>query len=528
MRISFDAGIREEPKSFPEPILRGKSGDVLALADDDSQYEGYCDGDQHGDGEGTHGLGLHGQDAGQTADTDGVCGGGGHDGEDTGDTGTDHGADEGEVVLQVDTEHGGLGNTQVAGDAGGNVDFLSAGVLALQVDHTQNGGALSDVGQSDHGPQHGAAEVSAQLGVDGVGHVVQTGDNQGSVEGAEDSAEDGTQGTGDTGVDEGGDEIADDPADGAQDEVSSHDSQQQAAEGNHDHGDHSGSDLAEELLQVDQSETGQHGGDDLSLIADHFNLNKAEVPDGDLGGAGNAVSIQQLAGAQGQTQNDAQHLVGAHLLGDGPADTDRQHVEDGFADQPQEVVNTGPELAQLYQSGGAACEDVQAVDDVAEAQNQTACDDCGNQGCEDFCQSGHDTLQSVLVLLGCGLGLVLADAFDAGNGGEVVVEVSDGIADDDLELTGLGEAALNGRDSLDCLDVCQCGIVQHEAHTGHAVADCCDVFLATNQLQQLGGILGVLAHDSGSSCIFLFLTCLNKFLMASLYHTCLNKSIRKK
>ena len=170
-------------------------------------------------------------------------------------------------------------------------------------------------------------------------------------------------------------------------------------------------------------------------------------------------------------------------------------MEDGFADQPQEVVNTGPELAQLNQGSGAACEDVQAVDNVTEAQNQTAGDDCGDQGSEDLSQSSHDTLQSVLVLLCCGLSLFLADAFDAGDSGEVVVEVSNGVADDDLELTGLGEGALDGLQFFDGLDVSDCGIVQNEAHAGDAVADCCDVFLATNQLQQLGSILGVLAHS---------------------------------
>ena len=179
-------------------------------------------------------------------------------------------------------------------------------------------------------------------------------------------------------------------------------------------------------------------------------------------------------------------------------------MEDSFADQPQEVVNTGPELAQLNQGSGAACEDVQAVDNVTEAQNQTAGDDCGDQGSENFSQSSHDTLQSVLVLLSSGLGLVLADAFDAGNGGEVVVEVSNSVADDDLELTSLSEGALDGLQFFDSLDVGLCGIVQNEAHTGDAVADCSDVFLATNQLQQCGGILGVLAHNCDSSYIFFF------------------------
>ena len=187
-------------------------------------------------------------------------------------------------------------------------------------------------------------------------------------------------------------------------------------------------------------------------------------------------------------------------------------MEDSFADQPQEVVNTCPELAQLNQSSGTACEDVQAVDDVTEAQNQTAGDDCGDQGGENFSQSSHDALQSVLVLLCCGLCLVLADAFDAGDSGEVVVEVSNGVADDDLELTGLGEGALDGLQFFDSLDISDCGIVQNEAHTGDAVADRCDVFLAANQLQQFSSILGVLAHRIDSSCFFLYLTCLNKFL----------------
>lgn len=96
-------------------------------------------------------------------------------------------------------------------------------------------------------------------------------------------------------------------------------------------------------------------------------------------------------------------------------------MEDGFADEPQELVNACPELAQLNQSSGAACEDVHAVDNVTEAEDQTAGNNCGDQGSEDLCQSGHDALQPVLILLGCGLSLVFADAFDAGNGDEGVV-----------------------------------------------------------------------------------------------------------
>ena len=61
-------------------------------------------------------------------------------------------------------------------------------------------------------------------------------------------------------------------------------------------------------------------------------------------------------------------LCGAHLFGDGPADADRQHMEDGFADQPQEAVYAGPELADIAQGFGAVFKEVDAVDAVAEAE----------------------------------------------------------------------------------------------------------------------------------------------------------------
>src|SRR5699024_8441187 len=216
----------------------------------------------------------------------------------------DHAADKGEVVLQVDAEHGRLGDAQVAGDAGGDVDLLGGVVFALELDHAKDGRALGDVGQGDHGPQHGAAEVSHQLQVDGVGHMVQAGDDQRGVHKAEHGAEDDPERAGDAGVHGGGNSRADGPADGPQHEVGGHDRQHQAAEGHHDHRDDGGADLAEELFQVHQGEGRQHGGDDLGLVADHVDLDKAEVPLGDVGGGGGGhrVGVQQLAGHQGQAQ----------------------------------------------------------------------------------------------------------------------------------------------------------------------------------------------------------------------------------
>jgi len=61
-------------------------------------------------------------------------------------------------------------------------------------------------------------------------------------------------------------------------------------------------------------------------------------------------------------------------------------MEDGFADQPQEAVNAGPELADVAQGLSAVIEEIDAVDAVAEAQNQTARNDGRDQRGEDLGQ----------------------------------------------------------------------------------------------------------------------------------------------
>ena len=152
------------------------------------------------------------------------------------------------MEFQVDAEHSGLGNAEVAGDAGGYVDLLSVRVLALQIDHTEDGRALRNVGQRDHRPQHRTAEVGDQLHINGVGHVVQAGDDERGVDKAEDCAKDHAEGAGNAGVDDVRNEGADLPADGAKDGMSDDDGQDQRAEGHNDHRDDRRADLAEEFF----------------------------------------------------------------------------------------------------------------------------------------------------------------------------------------------------------------------------------------------------------------------------------------
>ena len=276
------------------------------------------------------------------------------------------------------------------------------------------------------------------------------------------------------------------------------DGQHQRAEGHNDHGDDRRADLAEEFFQIDQRECGQHGGNDLRLIADHVDGEEAEITFRDVRRCRgrDGVSVEQLTGDERQSEDDAQALGRAHFLCDRPADADRQHMEDGFADQPQEAVNAGPELADVAQGFGAVFKEVDAVNAVAEAENQTAGDDGGNQRGKNLRKHAHDLLQCVLVLLGCALDGILGNTVNAGDGNKVIVEIADRIADDDLELARLGESALGGFQCLDLGNVRLGGIVQHKTHPGYTVRNCRDVLFAAHILKQQLCVFLVFSHDS--------------------------------
>ena len=212
------------------------------------------------------------------------------------------------------------------------------------------------------------------------------------------------------------------------------------------------------------------------------------------GGGSHRVGVEQLTGNQCQAQNDAQHLGGAHLFGHRPADAHRQHVEHRFTNKPEEAVHAGPELADVTQGLGAVLEQVEAVDTVAETQDQTAGDDGGDQRGEDLGQGGHDALQRVLVLLGGALYRVFGNALDARHRNEIVVEIRHRVADDDLELAGLGKGALGHLHALDLGHVRFGRVVEHEPHAGDAVGNRGDILFTAYVFQQFLGVLLVFAH----------------------------------
>src|SRR5699024_438347 len=121
---------------------------------------------------------------------------------------------------------------------------------------------------------------------------------------------------------------------------------------------------------------------------------------------------------------------------------------------------------------------VDVADKAAETQNQAADDQGGDQRGKDLGQVGHGPLQGILVGFGRLLGGVLADALNAGDLGELVVELGHLVADDDLELPRLGKAALGAGQRLDGLYVGLGRVRQHKAHAGDAVGHGVDVFFS--------------------------------------------------
>ena len=89
--------------------------------------------------------------------------------------------------------------------------------------------------------------------------------------------------------------------------MSDDDGQDQRAERYNDHRDDRRADLAEEFFQIDQRERGQHGRDNLCLIADHVDGEEAEIPLGDICRCCgcDSVGVQQLAGNKRQAEDDA-------------------------------------------------------------------------------------------------------------------------------------------------------------------------------------------------------------------------------
>ncbi len=73
------------------------------------------------------------------------------------------------MCFQVDDEDGGLSDAQIKGDAGRDTSWAWAFFRWRQA-IPSTAEPWGDVGQDDHGPEHGASEIGYQLHINGVGH----------------------------------------------------------------------------------------------------------------------------------------------------------------------------------------------------------------------------------------------------------------------------------------------------------------------------------------------------------------------
>ena len=146
-----------------------------------------------------------------------------------------------------------------------------------------------------------------------------------------------------------GDHGTDLPSDRSKNEMSRHNCKYKAAERNHDHRDYLRRDLPEKLFQIYQGKCSQNSWDHLSLISDHVDFDKSEIPFRNIRRRCSSyrIGVQKLSGNKGKAENDSQHLCSSHFLRHRPAYSHRKHMEHSFADQPQKAVDPGPELTDI-------------------------------------------------------------------------------------------------------------------------------------------------------------------------------------
>ena len=269
---------------------------------------------------------------------------------------------------------------------------------------------------------------------------------------------------------------------------------QQRADRNHNHTDYFRTVLFKEFFQEHQNKSGHHGGDYLSLVADHLHLEKSEIPHRDLCGCSYAEAVQQLGRHQGQAQNNSQNLGSSHLFGNGPADTHRQHMEDRLSDEPEETVHAGPELGNIRQGQSSVFKKADLADHVPEAQNQTAADQSRIQRGENLSQGSHTFLQGLLIGFCRGFHRFLADSLDARVSRKLIVKHTYIVADDHLELACLGKSSFHAFDLLNSFFIRLPRIHQNNAHPGHTVGDCADILFSSHSRQQLSDVFRILSH----------------------------------
>ena len=165
-------------------------------------------------------------------------------------------------------------------------------IASVQEDDCQHGRALCDIRKGDHRPQVRAAEISNQLQVDGIGHMMKPCDDKRRIQRTEEQTEQPSEVPSQSGIDDFGNPLSDRPTDRAQHRMRDDDSRNQGQQRNHNHRNVLRNPFTQPNLQVGQYKPSQHGRNDLRLIADLVDREGTEIPEWNLFRASDTISIQ--------------------------------------------------------------------------------------------------------------------------------------------------------------------------------------------------------------------------------------------
>lgn len=453
----------------------------LVLVQDKRDAKGNQRGDRKHDRV-LHGLGQAQQD---TEDTGNAGAGRSKRGE-RADQGTataaDAAGDEGLKETQVHAEDGRLGNAHKGGQSRRKRQALDLGIAGLK-GNGKRGTTLGDIGSAGDGQPVGHAVLGELAQVDGGVHLVDTGNDRGSIEQADDKGTD-AEGQGEQSLDQAEDGVLGPHEDGADGNEGHEHGHKHRDERGHKEVEHLGDNLVETLLQEGEDRTGDDDGNHMALIADPLKAVHAG-DDGDHGLhalGGNRVGALQRRVNERTADDGAQIRVGAKDLSRGVADQDLQEAKGRARDQVGDLVD---KVIGIERDKAVGAHKVEGAHD---SQQQARGHDGGNNGDKDVAEYLNGAHKDVLLLRRGLLDLGLGGSLDAAKRNELVVDLIDGAsAKDNLEL------ALRLKDTLSAVDILEgllvnLGVIgNHQAQTRGAMRGRDDVVGATDVVEHLLG-----------------------------------------
>lgn len=342
---------------------------------------------------------------------------------------------------------------------------------------------MGDVGSAGDGQPVGHAVLGELAQVDGGVHLVDTGNDRGSIEQADDKGTD-AEGQGQQGLDQTEDGVLGPNKDGADGNERHEHGHEHRDKRGHKEVEHLGDNLVETLLEEGENGAGDNDGNHMALIADPLKAVHAG-DDGDHGLhalGGNRVSALQRGVDERTADDGTQVRVGAKGLGGGVADQDLQNAEGRSRDQVGNLVNKVIGVERDKAVGG------HKVEGAHDSQQQARSHDGGDDGDKDVAEYLNGAHKDVLLLRRGLLDLGLGGSLDATKRDELLVDLVDSAgAKNNLKL------ALSLKDALGAVDVLDGPLVNlgvigdHQAKTRSAMRGRNNVVGATDVVEHLLG-----------------------------------------